>query len=320
MEGLDLTQTVPVMSVSVMGVLLILLPLIQLLVYLFIRHGYPQGYKGIFLGMASYFIICNVILSLVYLAEQWIGAQFLQGQTDENMIKIYKNVGQVLSLLIECTLLVECLEFAYRKFSYQPGSSTYGNTMAFALGFSLIESLQWVMSMLSNWIMSIGINNMGLEAYNESLTAEEMESFMKSIEKLLNYGPLYYILIFVERVLFAAFIFAIISMVQLVSRKIVQRTLMFAIIGIYFCYYLPALLRNSGVIGSDVLTIVLVLIVTVLVDIFSWQLMKKRTPEETDYLSALKAEGIFTVILRFKKKKTEQKQDLHIHQNANTGR
>jgi hypothetical protein len=308
------------MSVSVMGVLLVLLPLIQILVYLFIRHAYPQGYKGVILGMASYFIICNVLLSLVYLAEQWIGAQFLQGQTNQAVVTAYKNIGQVLSLLIECTILVECMEFSYRKFSYQPGSSTYGNAMAFALGFSLVETIQWVASMLSNWIMSIGINNMGLEAYNESLTAEEMESFMASIDKLLSYGPLYYILLFVERLLFAAFIFAIISMVQLISRKLLQRTFMLAIIGIYFCYYLPALLRNSGVISSDVLTIAVSLIITILVDIFSWKLMKNTTPEEADELAALKAGGIFDVILRFKKKKKTEQPDPKIRQNAKMGK
>lgn len=319
MDGFDLTRTVPTMAVSFMGLTLIALPLIQILVYMFIRHAYPDGYKGVFLGMASYFLICNVLLTLVYLGEQYLGDQILQGISSEATSIALKNVGQVLSLIIECTILVECMEFSYKHFSYQPGTSKFGNALAFALGFSLVDALVWMANTFTNWILAVSINGMGLEAYSESLAAEEMEQFMVSIEPLLSNGPMYYAILFLERILFAAFIFAIVSMVQLVSRKLLQRTFMLVIIGIYFSYYLPALLRNMGVIKGNVITILLSLVIAVLANLFSWQVLKKTTPQETEYLSQIKAGGLYRIFFgQSGKKGTKKKSD--ISKNANMGK
>lgn len=319
MDGFDLTRTVPALSVSFMGLALIALPLIQILVYMFIRRAYPDGYRGVFLGMASYFIICNILLSLVYLAENYIGEQILQGIGSEQTRSAFRNVGQVLSLIVECTILVECTEFIYRKFSYQPGTSKFGNALAFALGFSLVDALKWMVSTFSNWIMAVSINGMGLETFCESLEPEQVEQFLTDMEPLLSNGPMYYVLLFMERILFAAFVFAIVSMVQLVSRKLVQRSFMLIIIGIYFSYYLPALLRNTGVISGDVVTILLSTVIAVLVNLFSWQVMKKADPNETEYLSQIKAQGMFQMLFGKREKKSEKKPS-DISRNANMNR
>lgn len=318
MNEFDLTLTVPSLAVNFMGLTLIALPVIQVLVYLFIRHAYPQGYKGVFLGMASCFLICNVILPLVYLGESYLGKLILQGQSSEATVTALKNVGQVLSLIIECAILVECMEFSYRHFSYQPGTSRFGNALAFALGFSLVASLQWMASTFTNWVMAVSINGMGLQAYSENLTAEEMQSFMESIQPLLTNGPMYYIILFIERILFAAFIFAIVSMVQLVSQKRLQRTFMLTIIGIYFCYYLPALLRENGVIKGSVATILILLVITVFVNLFSWQVLKKTTPQETDYLAQVKAGGLYQILFgQGGKRTTKKKSDISKNANVN---
>lgn len=316
---MDLTRTVPMMAVRLMGIILIVLPLIQILVYMFIRRAYPGGHRGVFLGMASYFLICKVLLIMVYLGEHYLGGQILQGVTSEVMTIALKNVGQVLSLLIECTILVECMEFSYRHFSYQPGTSTFGNTLAFALGFSLVEALIWMANIFANWGLAISINAAGLEGYSEQFTAEEMEQFLSYIEPLLSNGALYYVILFIERILFAAFIFAIVSMVQLVSRKRLQRTFLPVIIGVYFCYYLPALLRDNGVISGYVTTILLSLIVTVFVTLFSWQVLKKAAPEETDYLVQVKADGLYRLLFGQGGKKATGKKT-NISENANVNK
>jgi hypothetical protein len=49
-------------------------------------------------------------------------------------------------------------------------------------------------------------------------------------------------------------------------------------------------------------------------------MLKKADPEAADHLAALKAEGIFDVILRFKKKRKKEKPDTKIRQNANMGK
>lgn len=315
----DLTRTVPMMAIRIMGITLVVLPLIQVFVYMFIRHAYPGGYKGVILGIASYFIICNVLLTMVYLGEQYLGDQIMQGISSEAMTVALKNVGQVLSLVIECAILVECMEFSYRFFSYQPGTSKFGNALAFALGFSLVDALVWMVNTFTNWVLAISINGMGLEVYSEKLTVEEMEQFMSGIEPLLSNGPMYYVILFMERILFAAFIFAIVSMIQLVSQKRLQRSFMLVIIGIYFCYYLPVLLRNMGVIRGNGITISLALVLTVLTNLFSWQVLKKVTPQETEYLLQIKAGGLYRILFGQGGKKAAKKKP-DVSKNANTGK
>ena len=300
----DLTRTVPTMAVNIMGLTLILLPVIQIFVYLFIRRTYPDGYKGVLLGMASYFIICNVLLSLLYLVENELGQLIIGDIQSEALVTALKNIGQVLAVLLECAVLVECMEFSYRYFSYQPGTSKFGNALAFALGFTLVDALRWLVTLFTNWLMAVSINGMGLAAYQESLSAEEMEKFMQDVEPLLSNGGGYYLMLFLERIIFAAFIFAIVSMLQLVSQKLLKRSFMPVIIGVYFCYYLPALLRNMGIISGNVPTIILSMVIAVFVVLFSWQVLKKITPQETEYLAQVKKEGLLRRIFGGNQKNT----------------
>ncbi len=304
----DLTQIVPVSAIGIMGFAIIALPVIQVLVYIFIRRAYPDDHKGLFLGLASYFLICNVIISLVYLAEQYVGNIIIRDMTNEAMVTALSNVGQIISLIIECSIIVYCMEFSYRKFCYQPGVSKLGSALAFGLGYTLVDAIYWLMSMVTNWIMAISINGVGLSAYAEALSEEDMASFMESIESLLTYSGSYYLMLFIERIVFAAFVIAIMSMVQLVARQVLKKTFLVNIIGIYFLYYVPALLRNMGLISGNFITIVLSVIITVFVCMFSWQIMAKTSPDDTDYLKSVRARGIIVTIFNLDKKKEKKEK------------
>ncbi len=322
----DLTQIVPVSAIGFMGFAIIAMPVIQVFVYMFICHAYPEDHKGLFLGLASYFIICNVIISLVYLAEQYIGNIIIQDMTNEAVVTALSNVGQIISLIIECSIIVYCMEFSYRKFCYQPGVSRMGSALAFGLGYTLVDAVYWLMSVVTNWIMALSINGVGLSAYAEVLTDEEMEAFMESIESLLSNSGFYYLMLFLERIIFAAFVISIMSMIVLVSKGILKKTFLVNIMGIYFLYYVPALLRNMGLISGNFITLVISIVITVFVCMFSWQIMAKTSPEDADYLRDVKKRGIIVTIFNLdrkkekkekKGKKKEEQKPSDISKNAN---
>ena len=319
MADFDFSRTVPFASVNMMGFMLIALPVLQILVYLFIRRNYPGAYRGVFLGMASNFLICDCILSLVYLGEHYLGETLLAGQTNEALITSSKNIGQVLSLIIECFILVNFMEFSYRHFSYQAGISKLGNALSFALGFSLVDTLKLVASVFTNWIMAVSINQMGLSEFAGKLNDEELKAFMNDIEPLLTHGVFYYFSLFVERIIFAAFIFAIVVMMQLVTKKLLSRQFLIKLTGIYLLYYLPGLLKNFGLIKGRAMTVICMLLITVFVNLMSWQVVKKTDPEDTEYLSQIWQGGLFKAIFGTMKNKNEKKNKPgSITRNANT--
>lgn len=311
-----------------MGFTIVAMPVIQIFVYMFICHAYPQDHKGLILGLASYFIICNVIISLVYLAEQYIGNIIIRDMTNTAVVTALSNVGQVISLIIECSIIVYCMEYSYRHFCFQEGVSKLGSVLAFGLGYSLVDAIYWLMTMVTDWVMALSINGVGLSAYNETLTEEEMESFMESIEPLLTNTVSYYILLFLERIVFAALIIAIMSMVSLVTKKLLAKTFLINIIGLYLLYYVPALLRNMGLINGNAITLILTIAITVFVCMFSWQVMKKTSPEDTEYLEQIRTgRGIIVTLFNLdkekpkkeKKKKDKSKsEDSNISKNAKT--
>ncbi len=305
----DLTRTVSSLTVSVMSLILMFFPLLLILAYVFIRRAYPDGHKGIILGIASFFIICNVWINLVDYAGEYLSTLIFTNIQNEWMKTALENIWQVLWLLIECALIVLCIELAYRYFSYQPEKSGLGNAFTFALGFSLIDAIIVELSIFDNWLIGVSINGVGLEGLVEMLESEDVEQFLTDMEPLLSATVGDYLLAFFERIVFAAFIFAVVALIYLISKKLLNYSFLMVIMGFYFGYYLPTLLQSIGLYSADVITLVWIILLTVFLWLFTWQVMKKVSPEDTKYLSELKSEGIMRIIIRGRATSSFSKKD-----------
>lgn len=288
-EAYDITKTVPAISVGAMGLLIILLLVVIILFYVWIRHAYPDGKSGIFAGMASYFIICSCFLGTLYMGENYISAQITS-------VPI-QHVLQIGYIMFECAVLVICLYFAFTKIFFQPHSFNYGNILMFSLGFALVESLKYVVDMAGRWLYATTINGMGLGPFIRTLESEEeIDKFINGISPLLDLGPVFYILLFIERLLFIAFVVAVISMMYTVFSGVKKTNFLVRVWAVYVLYYFPTILREFGVINGDVILFLIISICIITIIYIAYRVFSKSMPAEWNKYREIQKKGIYLVI------------------------
>lgn len=297
MEAYDLTRTVPTLSIAMMGVTFFALIIVTAMFYVWVRHGYPNGRKGVFAGMASYFLICSCFLGMIYSGEQTIYNSLANADMVEGQKQALTHVSQVVFIMFECAILVILLFFIFNKFVYVPSEYNYGNILMFSIGFSLVDTLNWLVSTGVQWLYGTSINGMGLETFVNNLEKEEEKlNFLESVQRLLDNGPFYYFLMFVERLIFIAFVVCLITLMYQVLRQIKPTKFLVVIWGLYVMYYIPSVLKFFNIITSDTVLIALAAVYVAGVAVYSQKVFSKCMPYDWQQYRALQKEGIYRVV------------------------
>ena len=242
-------------------------------------------------------------------------------KADEKFATAIAHIETIVLLILQTVITIFGVEFSLRKFGYNPGDSTFGNIMAFGYGFALFEGIQWIIyTAVNEWMIAVSISHFGLEFWKEDMTAEEYEKFIDSISYLFDYTPFHYLWIFLERMAHIAFVIALVTMISLIVKKKLNKTFLGTVMGWYFVFYIPNVLKNFGVIKYEFFVMFLELIVTVASVMFTWQLMKRLTPEDTDRLNEIRKGGVYEALFspRGRLRKTVQKSSITKAANSNS--
>jgi len=312
----QLTVPISYMTSTVMGLSMVALILVLVLTYVYIRRSYPQGYSGTFLGMATYFLLTHIIINIVLSVVDW---GFSSIKAGEEFATALAHIETIVLLILQTVITIFGLEFSLRKFGYKPGDNTFGNIMAYGYGFALFEGIQWVIQTAVNeWLIAVGISHFGLEFWTEEMTAEESENFIASISYMFDYTPFHYIWVFLERTAHIAFIIALVTMISLVVKQKLNKTFLGTVMGWYFAFYMPNVLKIFGVIKYEFFVMLLELVVTVASILFTWQLMKRLTPEDTYRLNEIRKGGMYEALFSPRGRGRKQTQKSSITKAANS--
>ena len=294
------------MSVTAMGVVIVAVLLVALLTYLYIRRAYLTSYKGTFLGMATCLITEYVILALLLAGVKIVTDMISVPQGFEVAVS---RIVAVISLLIQTTVTVVCMNYSLARFGWNPGTGKLGNIMAFGYGYALVETLRWVTTTFLNcWLMATTINGVGLQAYYDALGEEQFAQFMEDAQYLFTLGPLYYVWMGIERLCYITFFITLAVMLGLIARKLMNKTFLVTLTSWCFAYYLPGLLRAYDIITIDVVVLILEAIITAAAVLFAWQLMKKLTPEDAEKMNQIRKDGVYEALFAPRKKKETQRK------------
>lgn len=237
-DGFDLTQSVPVLSVTFLAVtcfLSLMAPLVAM--YLF-RKKFRASYQALLYGIADYltleYMLCSVLWLLLLLIPVFRSSP-----------ASYVIVG----LVIGCIVL-ELGRYLIIGILHKH-SFSFGSLFLFATGIAGMNSIMRItVRSFESFVIAITINDTGLEVLAAE-AGENAAAMLQSIEPLLTSEPFIYLMSGLD--VFVSFLFhiAVTLLLYAVSANRIQKYFLPVIIGLRFLYELPNYLYSNGVLLTN---------------------------------------------------------------------
>lgn len=267
-ENFDLTQSVPVLSVTFLAVTCFLSIAVPLLaVYLF-RKKFRASFRALLYGIADYltleYMLCSALWMLLLLIP---------------VFRAYPIAYILVGLVIGCILL-ETGRY-YMIGLLQKHKLSFGSLFLFATGISGMNSILRVMvKSFESFVIAITINDTGLEV----LAAEAGENalaMLQSIEPMLTCQPFIYLMTGLDVFVNLLFHIAVTFLLYAVYTKRIQNYFLPVIIGIRFLYELPGYFYSYGLIITNAYVAEgITVIVTAAAAYLAYRILTAEMPDE----------------------------------------
>ena len=264
----DLTQSVPILSVTFLAVTCFMSIAVPLLaVYLF-RKKFRAGYQALLYGIADYltleYMLCNVLWMLLLLIP---------------VFRTYPSAYIIVGLVIGC-IIFEVGRY-YIIGLLQKHNTSFSSLFLFATGISGMNAILRVMvKSFESFVIAITINDTGLEV----LAAEAGEnalSMLQSIEPMLTCQPFIYLMTGLDVFVNLLFHIAVTILLYAVYTKHIQNYFLPVVIGIRFLYELPGYLYSYGLfITNAYVAEGITVIVTAAAAYLAYRILTAEMPDE----------------------------------------
>lgn len=235
----DLTMSVPVLSVTFLGVTCFLSLTVPLLAVLLFRTKLRSSFQALFYGIADSlaleFMLCNVVWMLLLLIP------FLRAHT---------------AVYIVLALILGCLIFEIGRYLLigllKKNNIPFSGLFLFATGISGINSILRVMvPSFESFVIAITVNDVGLE----TLAAEAGENavtMLQSLMPMLTCSPAVYLINGLDVFVNLLFHISLTILLYAVCQKRIPDYFLPVTIGIRFLYELPGYLYSYGILITNI--------------------------------------------------------------------
>lgn len=275
-EGFDLTQYVPVMSVTLLAFTCFFALMVPIVAIFLFRKKFHGNFSALFYGAADYlsveFMLCQIAWLLLLL------------------IPIFQSGSPAYIIIgvIVAALLFEGGRYLIMRILVRQNVS-FGSVFLFAAGIFAVNSFMNVLTTsFETFVIAITINDTGLE----TLVAEAGENaldMLHTIEPLLTNHPFIYLMPGLD--LFVNLLFHVSASVLIyaVCRSKVPKYYLPVVMGLRFVYELPGYLYSYGlVVTNPYVAEIISVVITVIIAYMAYQITKIEMPDE---LAALKGEN-----------------------------
>ncbi len=296
-ETFDFSQKISNTSIAVMGAVCIILVIVAVIAFLFMKNNYPKNFMPILWGAIGYYLAKSCIFKLVGIGEGFLLQAIRQAEdASEPMIEAYTNIVGILFTLILALSLVLWMWAFYRFFILLKDRSTIARAASAGYGFALWYMIESFITIFSNWLYARLYNATTFEKLTEGMKEEELTAFKEFIIQFFSYKPVDYLAVVLENLAFLALAISVMSMIHVFLIKKEARKCFFRAIALVFIYYAISSVRNLGLYDSMLLQVALQVVVVFIGCLLSLRYLRAYAKEDFDYLLERYNKGALSMV------------------------